>query len=161
MADIKWKATWKTNFSFLKLKMGAFHAMNNVRDSLGKGSEIETKAAIDKGLRRLRPATIEARKLGKYWGRQRVTPTSDDTPLKYTGELYRSMKGKNVEGGGELTMLRYGVLHHKGFKTHSNSMIPNKTVEPRPFISPSKRTVLKVFDAFKRDVSRAFHKKGK
>ena len=126
MADIKWKATWKTNFSFLKLKMGAFHAMNNVRDSLGKGSEIETKAAIDKGLRRLRPATIEARKLGKYWGRQRVTPTSDDTPLKYTGELYRSIKwNKDTQS---LEMKKYGRHQDAGFAAGG------VTVRGRPFI---------------------------
>ena len=118
-----------------------------------RSSVTGAKENIDKGVvPPLRDITIDIRK------KRNITGTK---PLYETGELYRSMKGKNVEGGGELTMLRYGILHHKGFKTGSGSMIPNRRVDPRPFISPSKRTVLKVFDAFKRDVSRAFHKKGK
>ena len=118
-----------------------------------RSSVTGAKENIDKGVvPPLRDITIDIRK------KRNITGTK---PLYETGELYRSMKGKNVEGGGELTMQRSGILHHKGFKTGSGSMIPNTRVDPRPFISPSKRTVLKVFDAFKRDVSRAFHKKGK
>ena len=129
MANIAWKANWKTNFSFLKLKMGVFNAMNNVRDSLGRGSEVETKAAIDKGLRALRPATIESRLAGKYWGKERgeIYKTSDKTPLKHTGALYKSIKwNKNTQS---LEMNKYGRHQDSGFTAGRGI-----TVRGRPFI---------------------------
>ena len=126
MADVKWKATWTTNFSFLKLKMGAFKAMNEFRDDLGESSVNSTKKAIDDGLRALRPATLEARKRGVYWGKETVAPTSDTTPLKYTGRLYKSIKWNKTQSA--LEMNHYGRHQDAGFTAGG------VTIKKRPFI---------------------------
>ena len=58
-------------------------------------------------------------------------------------------------------MFLYGVLHHKGFNTASNSMIPRKHVPKRPFIFASKRTFNRIMSQFSSGVARSFAKKGK
>ena len=75
-------------------------------------------------------------------------------PLYETGNLYRSIQAK----GDTLSMVGYGLKHHKGFRTGAKSAVPGKQVPPRPFIEPDKREILTVFDAFKRDISRNFRK---
>ena len=100
-----------------------------------RSSATGAKENIDKGVKPpLKPITIETRK------RKKITGTK---PLYETGALHRSIKGSN-EG---LTMLHYGIYHHRG-----------EGVPKRKFISPSKKVILKAFDAFRKDIRKAFKK---
>jgi phage gpG-like protein len=95
-----------------------------------------SKENIDKGVKPpLGQVTKDIRK-------GRTQPTSP--PLKATGALYNSIKATNKG----VEMLRYGILHEEGFMTASKSMIPNKQVKARPFISPTKNGFKKIIDNF-------------
>lgn len=156
MANIKWSAKWTTNFSFLKLKMGAFKAMNEFRDDLGESSVHETKKAIDSGLRPLRPATIDARKRGVYWGKKTVTPTSNTTPLKYTGDLYKSIKWDKTRSA--LEMNHYGRHQDAGFTAGG------VTIKKRPFIKQLSAKTAKGREMRKRffaKLNKSMRKRGK
>ena len=104
------------------------------------------KKNIDKGVKPpLAISTINIRQ------KKGITGTK---PLYETGNLYRSIEAKK----DTLTMLEYGKLHHNGFTTRANSMIPKKKVPPRPFIEPDKQEILTAIDAFKRDLHKNFRK---
>ena len=60
----------------------------------------------------------------KYPKLEKRTPTTSDKPLKYTGNLYNSIKAKK----NSLTMTGYGALHDEGYKTNAYN------VPSRPFI---------------------------
>lgn len=74
-------------------------------------AEITAKNITD-GLRGLKDASKKARRRGVYWGGERVTPTSSNKPLVYTGRLLESIK--MVDDGIE--MMEYGIHHHRGFQ---------------------------------------------
>ena len=82
-------------------------------------------------------------KTGTYFGGRRLAELKDSTravrkarkqeqnrPLIATGALLNSVKQRF----NSVDILEYGLLHNEGFKTGSNSMIPNKTVPSRPFV---------------------------
>ena len=121
-----------------------------VRKHMGRyarSSATGAKEIIDSGkLRKLEDVTIETRK------RKNITGTK---PLYETGTLHRSIKGKTTSKGGEISMMRYGIHHHRGFITGS------RKVAPRPFISPSKKVILKAFDAFRKNIRKSFKKRGR
>jgi phage gpG-like protein len=56
-------------------------------------------------------------------------------------------------------MLSYGFLHEKGFITAPKSMIPNKKVDARPFISATKDGFKKIIDNFYRRSKQALRRK--
>ena len=101
-----------------------------------RSSATGAKENIDKGVAPpLKSSTLETRK------RKKITGTK---PLFETGNLHRSIQGKN---NGVLTMARYGIYHHKG-----------DGVPQRKFISPSEKTILKAFDAFRKNIRSSFKK---
>ena len=53
---------------------------------------------------------MKNRKRGRGWGGVKVSPTSDDTPLKHTGKLYNSLKvtKEGIEG------VDYSLRHQFG-----------------------------------------------
>ena len=126
-----------------------------------RSSATGAREAIQKGVSPpLKDSTIEIRK---------KRGTGGTKPLFETGELFRSIKGTS-EG---LEMWNYGLYHHRGYETQGEefmefrggsyqtadaSMIPNKKVPARQFIQPSKRTILKSFDAFRKDLRKALKK---
>jgi phage gpG-like protein len=126
-----------------------------------RSSEKGSKEAIDKGIL-IEPLDEQGFKMGgKIKGIKNITRIvrhnkgiTGTKPLYETGNLHRSIKSKD----GKLTMLHYGILHHRGFTTSPKSMFPNKKVPARPFIGASKKEILSVFDAFKKDIRRNFRK---
>jgi len=126
-----------------------------------RSAEKGSKEAIDKGVL-IEPLDEQGFKMGgKIKGIRNITRIvrhnkgiTGTKPLYETGNLYRSIKAKD----GKLTMLHYGILHHKGFTTSSKSMFPNKKVPSRPFIGSSKKEILNSFDAFRKDIRKNFRK---
>ena len=55
-------------------------------------------------------------------------------------------------------MLDYGFKHQKGFTTHPDSMIPNKKVPARPFITTTAKNKKKLDKKFIQDVNKALKK---
>ena len=107
-----------------------------------RSSEKGAKEKIDSGkLRPLKDFTIRSRKS------RGITGTK---PLFETGNLHRSIKGRS---DGVLTMAGYGIHHHRGFTNNKGIQ-----VDPRPYIAPSEKTILKAFDAFRKNVRKAFKK---
>ncbi len=104
-----------------------------------RNAEQGSKEAIDKGVKpKLKESTIARRK-------QRGTGGSK--PLFETGTLYRSIKGSS-EG---LTLMKYGWNHHTGnLRSHTPQ---------RKFITISKKSIMPVFDKFKKDVRLALRRK--
>ena len=101
-----------------------------------RSSATGAKQNIDRGVKPpLKDSTIETRK------RKKITGTK---PLYETGYLHRSIEGKS---DGTFTMAKYGIYHHKG-----------DGVPRRKFISPSKKVILKSFDAFRKNIRKAFKK---
>ena len=135
-----------TTFDFGKLASKIPEILDDlVEESKMVYAEMSVKN-ITEGLRPLKKPSIEARKKGHYWGNKKVTPTSKTKPLDYTGDLIKSIK-MHKQG---IIMNEYGLHHHNG---HSAGHFP-----PRPFITPSKKTVLKSEKAFKRDIDKAIRK---
>lgn len=125
-----------TNFDFGQLAKKLDKVIDVYTSSYGKESAEASKKAIDSGLTPpLQESTIDIRKKRK----QPVSP-----PLKATGALYKSIKQK----GDSLEMLFYGRLHNEGFRTGLNSMISDKKVSARKFITTTvknKKTILTQF----------------
>ncbi len=151
----------KTTFSFGKLASKMPKIIEKHMQRTARSSAQGAKENISKGLSPpLKKSTLEIRK---------KRGTGGTKPLFETGSLFKSIK--NTKSG--LEMNRYGIYHHQGFKTgkltlkefqgekyetSANSMIPNKKVPARPFIFPSEKTILKSFDAFRKDLRKALKK---
>lgn len=113
---------------------------------IARSAEKGAKDAISKGLKPpLKKSTIDMRK---------KRGTGGSKPLFETGALFRSIKRSK----GGLQMLNYGLEHHRGYTTASDSMIPNKNVPARPFIQTDEKQILKSFDAFRKDLRKALRK---
>ncbi len=140
------KLSIKTNFSFSKLASELPKIIEKNSQRYARSSAEGARENISKGLSpALKKSTLDIRK---------KRGTGGTKPLYETGNLYRSIKGTS-EG---LQMNKYGIYHHKGFTTGATSMIPNKKVDARPFITPSKKAILKAFDAFRKDLRKALKK---
>jgi len=128
----------RTTFSFGKLAREMPKILEKHSQRTARSSATGAKEAIDKGVSPpLKKTTIKRRKRAGTGGTK---------PLFETGALHRSIKGTS-EG---LEMFNYGLYHHEG---HSKGHFP-----ARPFIFPSERTILKSFDAFKKDLRKALKK---
>tara|TARA_Y100000310_G_scaffold81194_1_gene77810 strand:+ start:140 stop:541 length:402 start_codon:yes stop_codon:yes gene_type:complete len=128
----------KTTFDFGKLARKIPKILEKHMQRTARSSATGAKEAIDKGVSpKLEQPTLDRRKRAG---------TGGSKPLFETGELYRSIKGTS-EG---LEMWDYGLFHHEG---HRTGHFP-----PRPFIQPSERTILKSFDAFRKDLRKALKK---
>ena len=140
------KLSIKTTFDFGKLSNKIPNVLEEYLKLVANNSAKDAKDNISKGLKPpLRDSTLEIR---KYRG------TGGSTPLRETDALFNSIKG-TPEG---LQMLQYGVYHNEGYRTSKKSMIPNKKVPARPFISPSEKTVAKLSPNFMREINRALKK---
>ena len=149
----------KTTFSFGKLAREMPKILEKHTQRTARSSAAGARENISKGLSPpLKKSTLEIRK-------QRGTGGSK--PLYETGSLFKSIKGTS-EG---LEMLRYGIHHQYGFtpkqipfkivKGEQEWFTPNTKgikVPARPFIFPSKKTILKSEKAFKKDIEKALKK---
>ena len=78
-------------------------------------------------------------------------------------EVYNASEGffgiqDTNDGRDLLLMLDYGILHHVGFKTASNSMIPNKNVPARPFFTTTAKNQVKINKEFMKNIKKALKK---
>ena len=135
-----------TNFSFGKLSSNLDKIINQYTEGFVKDSAEGTKQKIDKGVK---PDINDITKNIRTKRKQRRTP-----PLKASGKLYNSIK----QNKNNLEMLYYGFKHEKGFITRPNSMIPNKKVEARPFITTTAKNKEKLDKKFIQDVNKALKK---
>ena len=143
----------KTNFSFPKLSSKISKIIEKHTQRTARSSAQGARENIEKGVSPpLKQSTIDIRKLTR-WGKKTKIATGGTKPLFETGSLFRSIKGTS-EG---LEMNEYGKFHHEGF-THTNFKNQTITVPDRPFISPSKKTILKSEKAFKKDIDKALKK---
>jgi len=128
----------RTTFDFGKLARQMPKILEKHTQRTARSSATGAREAIDKGVSpALEKSTLEIRK---------KRGTGGSKPLFETGALHRSIRGTS-EG---LEMNIYGLYHHQG---HSKGHFP-----PRPFIQPSERTILKSFDAFRKDLRKALKK---
>ena len=128
----------RTTFDFGKLAQQMPKILEKHTQRTARSSATGAREAIDKGVRPpLKKSTLERRKRAG---------TGGSKPLFETGALHRSIRGTS-EG---LEMNTYGLYHHQG---HSKGHFP-----ARPFIQPSERTILKSFDAFRKELRRALKK---
>ena len=116
----------RTTFDFGKLANKIEGIMNDVVDDGKRLYRATTRDNLKEGnLRKLRPASIEARKRGHYWKGKKVAPTNSTKPLIYTGSLLNSIKWK--DDGVEMN--EYGLFHQKGFLMRTGAL-----VKPRRFL---------------------------
>ena len=134
-----------SNFSFKKLSSNIEQIIKDTTSNYAKKTEKGSKSKIDRGLPKLNDVTVKIRK-------QRGQP--ERPALKATGSLYNSIK----QVGENLEMLEYGLLHNKGFTTGKNSMIPNKDVKPRPFISATIKDKKEIQKEFIKQINKALKK---
>ena len=111
----------------------------------------QSKGHIDKGL--MPPLTKTTKDIRKKRG-----TGARNKPLYNTGKLYNSIKLKETKDTAKVSMFLYGALHHKGYNTAPNSMIPRKRVPKRPFIYAKKKTSIKIFKDFGKSMSKFFKK---
>ena len=124
----------RTTFDFGKLAKKMDGILNDVVDDGKRLYRTTTKDNLKEGnLRKLRPASIEARKKGHYWGGKKVTPTTSTKPLIYTGSLLNSIKWK--DDGVEMN--KYGLHHQEGFEIPMKraGVTFNQKVAPRRFFA--------------------------
>ena len=140
------KVKLKTNFSFVRVSRG-FHQLWNVliddvADNMSKNIK-NNLVNSDSLYKPLAKGTIRARKRGKYWGKERVSPTDSRTPLIQTGSLLDSIKHNKEENS--ITLNHYGWHHNTGF-TAGGAKVPR-----RPFISEvAKPSFKKFYRTFRR-----------
>ena len=124
MFDVK----LKTNFTFKNVSKNYAKIykvlVNDVADNLGKNIK---KNILDDKYKPLSLNTLKARRKGKYWGKERVSPTSGTIPLFQTGSLYNSIKHNKADD--TITLNHYGWHQNRGF-TAGGAKVPR-----RPFIS--------------------------
>tara|TARA_R110002012_G_scaffold88934_1_gene218542 strand:- start:824 stop:1330 length:507 start_codon:yes stop_codon:yes gene_type:complete len=143
----------KITYDARKLAQDMPKLINKIMVDLATDIAKESKLNIKKGLS---PALTETTKTIRKKRGQKLNP-----PLFASGKLHNSIKLKTTKNTAKISMFLYGVLHHKGFTTASNSMIPGVKVPKRPFILASKRTFNRIVSQFSRGVSASFAKEGK
>ena len=122
------KTKLTSTYSFSKLNRSVNKIIRESVDSLGEVGENILKQRIDSKLKPpLSPFTLKMRKKGIGWGGRKVPPTTDDTPLKQTGSLYRSLN--YIKKDKTIKMNAYGKMHNDGFTGASGFSVP-----PRPFM---------------------------
>ena len=136
----------KSNVDFGKLARNIKSITDKTLNESAKGSALESKRIIDsKTLRPLSETTISRREDGNFYEgdgegkfgefftpkfkKEDLKSVTKDTPLKYTGDLYESLKADK----GAVMGRNYGLLHDKGYKvsgSHASWGVPS-----RPFLS--------------------------
>tara|TARA_R100001594_G_scaffold46003_2_gene78958 strand:- start:1749 stop:2213 length:465 start_codon:yes stop_codon:yes gene_type:complete len=146
----------ETNFSFRKLAEQIEGIIGEAITDEAKGFITETKKPIEEGsLAPLSQATINKRiagtsdyiKLG-----HKPEKTNDKTPLKYTGELLKSIKLSNKGIFGGVEMREYGLNHHFGrgeparpflAEPGSSAMKPHEEKMVKKFAEKIKKSLMK------------------
>ena len=146
----------KSNFSFRKLANQIEGIIGGAITDEAKGYIIETKRPIEEGtLAPLKEGTIQKRKAGiSDYMRLGHEPkkTNDKTPLKYTGELLKSIQLTKQGVFGGVEMREYGLNHHFGrgeparpflAKPGSSAMKPHEEKMVEKFGNKIKKALMK------------------
>ena len=122
------KTKFISTYSFAKLNRSVNKIIRESIDDLGEVGENIMKQRIDSKLQPpLSKFTLKMRRKGIGWGGKRVASTNDDTPLKQTGSLYKSLT--YVKKDQTIKMNAYGKMHNDGFIGTSGFKVP-----PRKFL---------------------------
>ena len=148
------KLDLKKNFDFNKIKINelsstwltqvANHINLSIQEGLKKATDIHgnkfdavsdfTHESVQDGHAHKRPLVRSGR-----MGETRILhATRKKLKFKITSGIKKSKKRWNIvvdgvksSGTRQSSGINYGALHNQGYKTHSDSMIPNKTVPQR------------------------------
>ena len=122
------KTKFISTYSFAKLNRSVDKILRESIDDIGEtAGKIMQRNIDDARYAPLRPFTKKMRAKGIGWGGKKVPPTSDETPLKQTGSLYKSLN--YIKKDQTIKMNSYGRMHHDGFIGTSGFKVP-----PRPFM---------------------------
>ena len=143
----------KVNFSFSKLAKQMPKIIKEYKAEYAKGTESGSKANIDRGLNpKLEDSTKDIRK---------ARGISGVTPLKASGNLYKSIKSNR----SELKFLKYGQYHRDGFVPEK---IPTKVKNNKYFfvnnnknISVPARDFVGILDKIRNTINKDFREKVK
>ena len=139
----------RTTFSFGKLANQMPKILEKHMQRTARSSATGAREAIERGVSpKLDPGgeTLKRRRYKVKVATGGYSMGGGTKPLFHTGTLHRNIRGTS-EG---LEMWDYGLFQHEGHKTGH--------FPARPFIQPSKRTILKSFDAFRKDLRKALKK---
>jgi len=141
------QAKVKISYNAAKLVRALPKMIENFIESSGNDSADESRKSIDeqKHGKRLSQLTIKSRLEGNHPSGKNIR-TTDITPLKWSGNLYKNIKGTKKG----LEMPKYGYYHHIG-KTTGKIKRPE-----RPFIEL--KVSEKAEKQFKTDLKRNFRK---
>tara|TARA_E500000305_G_scaffold53694_1_gene42847 strand:- start:308 stop:757 length:450 start_codon:yes stop_codon:yes gene_type:complete len=119
--------TIKTDFSFDKLAKSLPNIVKEVKKDSGKATATQSKKNIDRETHKkpLSNTTIESRERGDHPSGRKIT-TRSKRPLKWSNELYDSIKGTDKG----ITLRKYGYAHHLG--DAKNQFLNTSVVIPRP-----------------------------
>ena len=117
----------KTDFSFSKLAKSLPNIIKEVKKDSGKSTAEQSRKNIDRETHKkpLSNTTIESRERGDHPSGRKIT-TRSKRPLKWSNELYDSIKGTDKG----ITLRRYGYAHHLG--DAKNQYLNTSVAIPRP-----------------------------
>ena len=101
------KIKTKITYSALKLARNLPKMIDNYKENIAKGIVEDAKERIDNidyisytqthsRMPRLTSKTLAERRAGTLEGKPYANPTTNETPLKYSGRLYKTMKGSST-----------------------------------------------------------------
>ena len=115
------KIKTKITYSALKLARNLPKMIDNYKENIAKEIVEDAKQRIDNidyisytqthsRMPRLTSKTLAERRAGTLEGKPYAKPTTNKTPLKYSGRLYNTMKGSSTG----INMEKYGWYHNLG-----------------------------------------------
>ena len=115
------KIKTKITYSALKLARNLPKMIDNYKENIAKEIVEDAKQRIDNidyisytqthsRMPRLTSKTLAERRAGTLEGKPYANPTTNETPLKYSGKLYKTMKGSSTG----INMEKYGWYHNLG-----------------------------------------------
>ncbi len=115
------KIKTKITYSALKLARNLPKMIDNYKENIAKEIVEDAKQRIDNidyisytqthsRMPRLTSKTLAERRAGTLEGKPYANPTTNETPLKYSGKLYKTMKGSSTG----INMEKYGWYHNIG-----------------------------------------------
>ena len=119
--------TIKTDFSFSKLAKSLPNTVKELKKDSGESTAEQSKKNIDREThgKPLSNTTLESRERGDHPSGRKI-PTRSKKPLRWSNELYDSIKG--TDRG--ITLRKYGYAHHLG--DGKNQYLKTSVVIPRP-----------------------------
>lgn len=115
------KIKTKITYSALKLARNLPKMIDNYKENIAKEIVEDAKQRIDSvnyisytqshsKMPQLSDKTLAERRVGTLEGKPYTKPTTNKTPLKYSGRLYNTMKGSSTG----INMEKYGWYHNIG-----------------------------------------------